>query len=379
MKSKRAWYSRCKNALMRYGSSYPEDVRLKKTFPSLRLAILQGSSSVSSARVVPGREPRIEIALAFLNELDEQCTRDADIIRVTFGDQDAPGDGTARRSIILDAVRDFATQFIVLHEVSHILCGHLDSVQRPGQTKALALDETSLGIEGTTKEDSDAHVDPTEIHRAYFLEMEADNTAIQWLMQGPISAALVRFLRSRLPREYTADSAFAMVDLRGAVRVEAFRVLLSACWSVIALMERKRGNALKGSRTHPTSEARLVGAIFTLMEQYAELATSVTDPRTGGKFHRLTPHHHEACVAFFAEVAKSIFIERVAEYFRAKDGQEKPLDALAVLQGVRESLADAPSQSKLDDELRAIEILRPTMVCDLESFRYFYNEKPSLP
>ncbi|GJH26978.1 hypothetical protein [Caballeronia novacaledonica] len=314
--------------------------------------------------------------MEFLEALEAQCTKDAEMHRAML---ESPNENVGTRAAInestRDAMKELATHFIVLHEVSHVLCGHLDAVQKTGPAKALAFDESSLGIDSPTKEDGGPFPSATDIHRAYFLEMEADNTAIQWLMQAPVLENLGRSLRLQLPDEYVEEHSIAMVDLGGKARVQAFRVLLSACWSVIALMEKRRGRALTRPGGHPTSEARLVAAVFTLMEQFAELTDGFTDPATGGKFRRLTSLHQEACTEFLDQIVKPAFIEYVAAQYRQSDPTERHIDALAVLQAVKKSVADDPPDSRLGDEIQAIEKLRPCMVHDLKIFRYFYNEK----
>jgi len=197
----------------------------------------------------------------------------------------------------LDTVFDLAFNFILQHELNHLFCGHFDYLRN---TKGLALDEFSMSESlGLLAGESD-----DEWVKAYYLEVEADGTAIEWMLERLVFGQLGRDF-SQLLGDRAPDNC-AITDLPESCRDIGFRYLLTAVWIVITLMESNRSESAKEhSATHPLPAARMITAINLLMLYYADI-NDFRMPDTGEMFVSATENERKSMVAFISNVLRPV-------------------------------------------------------------------------
>jgi hypothetical protein len=190
---------------------------------------------------------------------------------------------------VLQVVNDLATTFIFIHECAHILCGHQDLLTEAGASHtafvesdvvsalrtvwdrpSFTLSQTESGGDASPEEVSPADV-------AYAFEMEADNTSIEMMAEVFVFHELHDALASSDDLD-PPDDAVSLVDLTGLSRVVGFRLLVTAVWIVIALIEAGRlpgsgtdAESAGASSSHPLPSARLHAAVSTVLALYADL------------------------------------------------------------------------------------------------------------
>lgn len=112
-----------------------------------------------------------------------------------------------------------------------------------------------------------------EIAKQYhFREMEADNSAQQWIMRQ-ISHDSVNQLLSALWQE--KDQHKVITELRGNSQLFAHKLLCIAFWLVTSLLESARNESV--SLTHPLPICRILAGLKTLMVDFAGLVVDRSD------------------------------------------------------------------------------------------------------
>lgn len=105
---------------------------------------------------------------------------------------------------VLEAVEELIVSFIILHEMLHLVGGHVDWMS--SRTQLLSFDERKLGLFSAEGRGSSAAKRPSyrKIADMYLLESEADCTAVQWIVQSTFPSGLKRLL-GKAPRTCAAD------------------------------------------------------------------------------------------------------------------------------------------------------------------------------
>jgi hypothetical protein len=153
-----------------------------------------------------------------------------------------------------------AEKFVLCHELFHVLCGHLDHRIKSSGGSDLALDEFALAEE-TGARASDYDRSPAELDLAFFRELEADDTAVQFLA----GMSRIEELAALIPALDPEPDLSSMP--KGQGRLLAFRLLFAALWQVVLLFETSRPPKREPT-VHPFPASRLMSLLFTLMPYY---------------------------------------------------------------------------------------------------------------
>jgi hypothetical protein len=141
-----------------------------------------------TARIVGRRPPAIEVAQAFALELRAEIrAHSRQIAGVALMRRPTPGEHRA----ISEAAQETARSFVLLHELFHLHGGHVRYVAARSAGSRRPFDEVHLGMTALLRRPkrSGERVGEAEALRAYYLEVEADNSALLCQMQAKPSSA----------------------------------------------------------------------------------------------------------------------------------------------------------------------------------------------
>lgn len=264
------------------------------------------------------------------------------------------------RTSFLESIEEMAVSFVFLHEIFHIFCGHLHARDVAGFA---SYDEVSMCADSLA---SNGREEAYQLClRAYYREVEADNTALQWLMQSRMPIGLRTLLYSSRKCDVISIS-----DTASKCREIAYKILLSAVWLVVKRMEKARSATMKMQYSqHPLPGARLLASIFTVLEQFAEI-DAVPD-QSGRKLHQLSSREKMGIDKFLRVVLKPLLIAPwpADDMSTIEQGQES-FSVLVALE-IRNLLLQRPTETPIGQELERVEMLRSAMCEELADFRYF--------
>lgn len=329
------------------------------------------SEQPMTAQILLREQPRIEFFAWFLDAMRDEILRNEVALTRACLPRDLRG---ARygpmRGVFLECMSDAVASFALLHELFHLLCGHIEfSRANAGLSGDYRFDEATLGLAPGAQGGSAVAVDDDAVLAAYYVEIEADNTALQWWMQSPPLPALGTLLE-RCGRVPATPDGRGLNALPVSARRLAFRVLLAATWLSVRLMERARGASLRVvTRTHPFPAARLLAAVATLLEQYATLDEVRVDAR-GRKLRRMSRRDVGTITSFLRQVLKPALIAPwpVRDHDAAADGFET-FPPWIVLD-IRNLMLLAPAETEPGRQLERVEQARSWMTARLAPTRY---------
>ncbi|HET7461577.1 MAG TPA: hypothetical protein VFJ82_10020, partial [Longimicrobium sp.] len=330
------------------------------------LRISEDPENLETALIWVRRFTEIEVFTGFLADVHAEVSGNAAAIHAACMDGLQPGErGWAAPGEVCRRVLGRSLSFILLHELFHFYCGHVDELRaRSGDpSRAFCLDERHLGMAAAPQGAAEDEAFLT----AYYREMEADNSAVQWMMlaapwQPPAAEAAT-------PRRGPRPRPAPPMLLRGAARILEFRVLLVTLWLMIRLMERKRGPAVRErGAEHPLPAARMLAGVATVHEAFAGIDGWKINA-AGEKVRTLETVHVRRMRRFLRHVFKPVLRAFVTGMAPGDDGfQASPvwiaLDTGNLLLG-NEPVTEPGRQVK------RVERLRPRMLARLEPFRYF--------
>lgn len=265
-----------------------ESLRGKPPHVSLRFSARLDSSVC--ARIEWDESIRIVISQKFILTFHEELQSVAPTLaRLAFASRAAQ---KKHITAVVGAVEEMALSFILLHEIFHLMGGHMGWMSK--RKNAASFDERLLGL-AFAQQSSKNKARPTQValSEAYLLESEADCTALQWLIQFDALPSLCRLLRTRIA---------AMMDFPSKRRPTAFRLALTAIWLVIRKMESSRAEWMQaGSETHPLPITRLFAAFGTFVQEYSVISDLRFDDRGGGH-HKLSRSDVTSMQEFLREV-----------------------------------------------------------------------------
>ena len=260
---------------------------------------------------------------------------------------------------LLTVLYDTTLTFIQLHELFHVLGGHLD--YRHEQYGLAELSELSLGFTGSSG--------PSEA-LAYALELEADGNAVDVLI-GKASFEGLLEQASALGLAPAAESSAS--DLDGPARQFAFRVLAVAGWVAIALIEAARLE----STEHPSPAARLLAMLASVLKWYAEL-TELQVNADGSTTQVLETQHIEGIRECLFEVIKPVAVELWIfpdTSVSRRLGLEGDGEAVGqLLQELGDLLLRQKAKTPAGRQLEAIERIRIEILEALAPHRFFTVE-----
>ena len=254
---------------------------LKKSLGEIALEVIDTPTNVLTAQIWPDDPPRIEVSQRFIAEVSQiiQFRQNLIVLSCLDGIEYDRSDATVS-DLIAEATVELLLSFVILHEIFHILCGHVDERKASSPVAArLAFEEHSLNLASGRDHESTKSLTQV-IRESYYMELEADNCALQCLFQLPLPKSFIEILSCFENEGETTE--FTSLDECGGVRkVVGYRFLLVVTWQMIQIMEARRGSDLrKRFDDHPYPGARLLAAIATLLEGFAGLAIDKAGDRT---------------------------------------------------------------------------------------------------
>jgi hypothetical protein len=322
----------------------------------------------------------IEVSGSFLRDIQGAITQNAQMLtRTCLSDLNLTVNAKDGEERLLRCLLDLLSSFVLLHELFHLFCGHIDELKsRPGNLDpSLSLDDAYFGMTRTGAPLSPAGEGQTDLMRTrsgYFLEVEADNTALQWLMGSSMLPSLPALL-SGIRANQSDEHPSCIADLEGNERILAFRTLFAASWLVLLLAENKRPDELRiRFKDHPLPAARLLAAMFTLMEQFVELADPVPN-ESGRKIHVLSDEHIEDMKLFLRKILGPVLKAPWPVTDQAAAAEGLGVFSPPLVKELRNILLQKPLETKPGHELEEIEELRNYMNDLLQAHRYFTRQK----
>ena len=261
---------------------------------------------------------------------------------------------------LLTSVYDVAIHFILLHELYHIYEGHLDFLsQLRGRHSLAEVEQCFTGD------------DPVlDLNTAYYLEMEADGSALVSLLTHVSFQSIVEQASS--VSHVNTEHAFVQ-DLTDEARLFGYRIIACAVWMVGALMETSRP---KGSRS-VLPIARMLSMISTLMSWFIE-ANELVENEHGELIQRLNDQQPALIARFLNEVAKPVIVALWQFPGSAADTNtalfRTPIELEQFLRDMQSLIGRQPPSSPFAQQIITSESLRSTLEKQLAPYRYFFDQ-----
>ncbi len=330
---------------------------------------LEFTNAVESTRVAEigsdvGGRRTIRISELFVADLEEEIASLRESLVEACLSGIAEQADLEVRNLTAACLFDFAISFLLMHELHHLLGGHIEAFGTKTAAGFGSCDESAFGLptacSSRPPEEHDA------LHRRYYLELESDDTALQVVMQASALSFAVAALTTRLER--TPDTATqAVFESYDDARLVLFRAALASFWTMIGMLERRQPSG--GSRdasTHPLPAARLLAGVCTIAEQFAELRANIG---VDGMKSCVLGEDEAAAIQTFA---RSVLGPILRVSLRV-GGNDAPagLREVAFLRELGATLTNKHATTPFGAELIAIQRLRPRMTAILRVHRYF--------
>lgn len=340
------------------------DVLCKELRP-INLKIVDDTTGKFTARVSPGESFDIEISAVFLDEIVQWVENSENSLMAACLKGLESERNHIEKRVVFDALSESVISFVLLHEIFHVLAGHIDRYCSDTSLGLFAFDETGQSLENDDPESaiSSEHI----LQELYCCELEADNCAIQCLAQMPLPPHFLDFLTDVGPGE---ERHAELEEMEGAsvVDVVMYRVLLISVWMMVKILEHKLGSRLaKRSKRHPYPGARILAAIASIMEEFCNLDLPASGPKT------FTLDHH-------AVAQINLFIDQVMEPVLKQpwplmfsDLAEAGVETFApwVIKESFNLLFDKPVETTAGKDVRLLNKIRVDMVNSLSQYRYY--------
>ena len=351
-------------SLKHWWKAIKKDARLAE-LPAAPTFDLIDNATFEIAQVVPYSTPAIEVASSFIKDIVQELSinlheaSQAVLYGLEFGDaiKDA-------EQFVRSALQENVVSFVVLHELFHILAGHLRE-QTVFSDSELPLSEMSLGMTSTQASDD---VDEEELLRAYYREFEVDDCALQAMVQLPLHEESLSFLSSIETEEQDGVLAFELINSTGLPKVFGYRLMAVSAWIIVRLIESKRSQQIRRQfEAHPLPSARLLSCFTTLLEEYARLSGETLDS-DGRKSRKPSSEEADSIVEFFELVFKpmSMFLQPIGSH------PQRPSMPIANLtQEMGTLMFGGEMQIDAGRLVLRLQSLRPEMEARLSTCRYY--------
>lgn len=269
---------------------------------------------------------------------------------------------------VLDTVFKMAIHFVLLHELFHVLFGHMYLTKDNNGQLFMSERSDLVGEQNSDK-----------INRYYFLELEADNSAIEWMIAfteiGDVSKLLERC------KLIGAGKGTSLSELDYPAKQFAYKLLFISVWLVIALFENDRLDPTPDqAASHPMPKVRLITAIHSMIKFYALL--SVESRGEQGLFVKLDDPEIES-IHEFTEAVSAPFIIFFREFPNAAAGlmsinqlfkSPQSSEVVEIIRDANLQFSEAPSSSLAIKQIDSIRDLRFDIVQEL-SLHTFLKEQ----
>ena len=216
---------------------------LERPLPDVRLECTQDPAVTARVLKSPWGDVLVELGDHFLGDLLEaiEHLHEDQLTLLVLPPAGAPADAPQLNDV-RTSLFAIAEQFVMHHELFHLLCGHLDQHIASAPGHHLALEENQTALHASVSIPFDGPMS-AERELSLFIELEADNSALQWLADRCAIGDLTTVLPSM------ADGAVPISRALPADQAVAFRLCFAAVWLVLLLFERS-GASKNPSPTH---------------------------------------------------------------------------------------------------------------------------------
>ncbi len=344
--------------------------------PDLRLRI--DACKKFDAFIRPSKKPLIIINDGLLFDLYSSIEKNAGKIMTAANESLLKNSPSIDMPIAetIDSIYDLALGFALEHEMQHLLCGHIDfdadsSLEARNE---LLFNELTLTMSGTTSDKT--RKDPL---RSYFIEIEADNSALDWMITRNVFGCITRQMKLvRGVLEKNSDQR-TIAELDGTESLISYRLLLISVWIVVSLLEanRKAETGLLLKEEHPLPAARLMSAITTLMLWYARIDSLRFDD-CGKMLVTLSSSQARLMRNFLFYILKPVAIN-LAEFPNAETASvlsfpignsRKDTDIVELMEDLIALIGKQPPKTSAGRQLEKLESLRQEIRAALEPYRY---------
>lgn len=265
---------------------------LMKPLPEFRLALIRSGSVTAQVRMTAPSHVAVEFGERFQKRLLASIDKIEDLQLHSLL---AFADPYSAYIVMPDQARvalyTIAEQFVVCHELFHVIGGHLDHRVATSSGRSFSLGEVGRATAArTTRKDGERLTVASEL--SLHLELEADASALQFLADHCVIEDLTNALNIKL------DST---TSYSGNDRILAFRLVLAGVWLVLLTLEGNRG---KGHRSleHPWPGARLIALLCVLMPYFIGKASTRED-EIGQQFITLQGDTYAQAQQYMEQVA----------------------------------------------------------------------------
>jgi hypothetical protein len=355
-----------RESLSYWWSTLGEDTRIVK-MPAMPTIAFPASAG-STALIWPGEPARIEVFQEFIGEIGDVVNSSAGALMAACLDGLEIEGGQEAEAMVKRAALDLMQSFVILHEVFHLLCGHVEEFSRRDEELNRPLDEMHFGIDNSGFDERPTMaLAQDELLKAYFREVEADDCALQCLLQLPMQDALLEIVASI----DTPDDSIPTqpLQLTGFAQVVAFRLVFASAWTIMWLFEARRSQEIrKASHRHPLPAARLLAALFTIMEEFAGL---ISTPDGRGR---------RSCILSETTAASSrLFLDAVLKPVFKMPWPDLPnvaeLSPQIIVLDLASLMLNREPQSAAGRELSRLNGIRSEMTRRLRPYRYYELEE----
>jgi len=279
----------------------------------------------------------------------------------------------AQREAFLSGIAELAESFLLLHELFHICCGHVGwMASRQTRDQVFSYGEIEAGFDSSIPRPSHSR---SNIWAGYFREMEADNSALQWLVRAPLPVSM-RGL-SCFPPDDRESSPIPIFELSGRARRLAFAAVLNAVWLMLLALQNNRtqrtdaltrGVGVWRRTTHPVPAARVIAAVFTLLAQYAELTSGRFDS-AGYQMQVLTGAQAAAARDFVRRPLRKTLRAAWRGGFAYSEREESSFNPTVIILEVLHLLKGEVPASVAGEQLHQLQALRFAQAAKYARFR----------
>ncbi|GAB5520316.1 MAG: hypothetical protein RhofKO_25670 [Rhodothermales bacterium] len=325
---------------------------LAKPLPSLTIKVVAGPRFAGEIQPIFDKFVIARFKTGCFEQLYtilEQC--EEAIVGAIVHDQLEAFAPTTTVADILGGVYTVAMHFVVAHEFSHVLCGH---VYRSPEDMS---QEASIHAPSMAKSTPVLY---------YFTEMEADHTGLEIMSDAVLFGDINRVLQSSATLEPGTINSFERAD-----RVIGYRFLLTAAWIVIRLFEHDYRRHGRDSQRYPLPAARLYGSIDTLLRDF--VGFDQIKLKSGSLYATLDEHSTSEIKRFLQEVLKPVALA-LAEAPNQKDGH------IAMISDLEGSSTEAVVADFMRD-IAGLLFVQPMVteggqqLVDLQPLRIFVNDQ----
>ena len=343
---------------------------LTRPLTPVEVAVVDVPELPFTAQIYPGEVARVEFAHSFLAGLVEPLSV-TPVRRACLDGLEAVADSPDTDALVTEICLELMVSVVLLHELFHILCGHLD--EAVGGKQGVKFSEAALGLTTGVRVSGErpTGMPEDELLGGYFRELEADNCALQALAQLPSPPNLRLFLTECLEvdRDRCDDPEDLILgQLTGIEKVFAYRFLLVSVWQVIQALEAARAEDVRrGVKGHPYPGARLLAAVLTLLESFV----GVHIDKSGDCAVALDAHQAREGRVFLDHVLKPVLVRAwpVGEDTLGVSGIEE-IPAWVVLEVSNLMLGREPVTPS-GQQLFRLDAVRKDTLERLAPFKYF--------